>query len=99
MTTSKEKFESKKLPKLQEVGSEGDYYTQAEIKEVLAYARDRGIRIVPEFEMPGHIRALLAAYPEYASGPGPYKPGRIAQDEPALDVDARAACVSPPGDR
>src|SRR5207253_1550646 len=80
------RVESKKLPKLHEVGSEGQYYTQAEIKEFLAYARHRGIRVVPEFEMPGHIRAMLAAYPEFASGPGPYRAGRIGQDEPALDV-------------
>jgi hexosaminidase len=38
-----------------------------------AYAHDRGIRIVPEFEMPGHSRSLFAGYPELASGPGPYK--------------------------
>jgi hexosaminidase len=73
------------LPKLQE-GSEGQYYTQAEVREFVAYAHDRGIRVMPEFEMPGHSRSMVVGYPELASQPGPYKAGRIAQAEPALDV-------------
>lgn len=80
------RVESKKLPKLHVAGSQGDYYTQAEIKEILAYARDRGIRVMPEFEMPGHSRAILVAYPEYGSQPGPYPPGRVQTDAVALDV-------------
>jgi hexosaminidase len=73
------RVESKRFPKLQEAGSAGQYYTQAEIREFVAYAHDRGIRIVPEFEMPGHSRSLFAGYPELASGPGPYKiePGGV----------------------
>jgi hexosaminidase len=66
------RIESKRFPKLQEAGSDGQYYTQDEIRELVAYAHDRGIRVVPEFEMPGHSRSLLAGYPELASGPGPY---------------------------
>src|SRR6202521_5386884 len=66
------RVESKRFPKLQEAGSDGLYYTQDEILEFVAYARDRGMRIVPEFEMPGHSRSLFAGYPELASGPGPY---------------------------
>ena len=79
------RVESKRLPKLQD-GSEGQYYTQAEVRELVAYAYDRGIRVMPEFEMPGHSRSLVVGYPELASQPGPYKAGRVAQDEPALDV-------------
>src|SRR5712671_3447641 len=67
------RIESKRFPKLQEAGSDGLYYTQDEIREFVAYAHDRGIRIVPEFEMPGHSRSLFVGYPELASAPGPYK--------------------------
>jgi len=65
--------ESRKFPKLQESGSDGNYYTQDEIRDVLAYARDRGIRVVPEFDMPGHSTAWFVGYPEIASGSGPYQ--------------------------
>ncbi|MFM7664329.1 MAG: beta-N-acetylhexosaminidase [Bacteroidota bacterium] len=44
----------------------GGFYTQEQIREVVAYAADRHITIVPEIEMPGHARAALAAYPEYS---------------------------------
>ena len=67
------RIESKRFPKLQGTGSDGLYYTQDEIREFVAYAHDRGIRVVPEFEMPGHSRSLFAGYPELASGPGPYE--------------------------
>ncbi len=76
--------ESKKFPKLTAMGSEGMFYTQDEIREFIAYAHDRGIRIVPEFDMPGHSRSWFLGYPELASGPGPYTlaDGGIA---PAMD--------------
>ena len=66
------RVESKQFPKLHEMGSEGLFYTQDEIREFLAYAHDRGIRVVPEFDLPGHSRSWLVGYPELASGPGPY---------------------------
>jgi len=66
------RVQSKKFPKLQEMGSEGMFYTQDEIREFIAYAHDRGIRVVPEFDMPGHSRSWFIGYPELASGPGPY---------------------------
>ena len=65
--------ESKKLPKLHTLGSGGAYYTQDEIRGVIEYARDRGIRVVPEFDMPGHSSSWFAGYPEIASTPGPFK--------------------------
>ena len=67
------RVESKKFPKLQQMGSDGLYYTQDEVRELIAYARDRGIRVVPEFDMPGHTTAWFVGYPELASGPGPYQ--------------------------
>jgi hexosaminidase len=50
----------------------GGFYTQAQVKEVVAYAKQRYVTIVPEIEMPGHSVAILAAYPELACRPGPY---------------------------
>jgi hexosaminidase len=66
------RVESRRLPRLQERGSDGLYYTQQQIREIVAYARDRGIRVVPEFDMPGHATAWFVGYPEYASAPGPF---------------------------
>jgi hexosaminidase len=66
------RVESKKFPKLHEWGSDGLYYTQDEIRDLIAYARDRGIRVVPEFDMPGHSTAWFVGHPELASGKGPY---------------------------
>jgi len=66
------RVESKKYPKLHELGSDALYYTQDEIRDLVAYARDRGIRVVPEFDMPGHSTAWFVGHPELASGKGPY---------------------------
>ena len=54
------RVESKRFPRLQELGSDGHFYTQDQIREVVAYARDRGIRVVPEFDIPGHTQSWLA---------------------------------------
>lgn len=51
----------------------GGFYTQEEIKEVVAYAADRHITVIPEIELPGHSLAALAAYPELGNGTGPYE--------------------------
>ena len=67
------RIESKKYPLLQERGSNGQYYTQEQVREVLEYAADRGIRVVPEFDMPGHTTAWMPGYPDLASAPGPYE--------------------------
>ncbi len=65
------RIESRIYPKLTEDGSDGLFYTQQQAKEIVAYARARGIRVVPEFEMPGHSTAWLVAYPQLASGTKP----------------------------
>ncbi len=51
----------------------GGYYTQEDIKEIVAYAQNRHITIVPEIEMPGHALAALASYPEYSCTGGPFE--------------------------
>lgn len=61
------RIESKIYPKLQELGSDGQYYTQNQIKEVVAYANNLGIRVIPEIDVPGHASAMLTAYPELGS--------------------------------
>ena len=66
------RVESKKYPKLQGMGSDGAFYTQVQIKEVVEYARDRGIRVVPEFDVPGHTGGWFEGYLELASAPGPF---------------------------
>jgi hexosaminidase len=80
------RVESKKFPKLQLRGSDGNYYTQKQVKEVVAYARERGIRVIPEFDMPGHTTAWLVGYPNLAAAPGPYKIERkFGVFDPAFD--------------
>jgi hexosaminidase len=51
----------------------GGFYTQEQIRDVVAYARDRFITVIPEIELPGHSLAALAAYPELACTPGPFE--------------------------
>jgi len=80
------RLESRKFPKLQENGSDGLYYTQEEVRDLIAYARDRGVRVVPEFDMPGHSTAWFVGYPELASGKGPYQIERKwGVFDPAMD--------------
>jgi hexosaminidase len=71
------RIEIKKYPKLASVGGLGDelnpdspaqYYTQDEIKEIVKYAGDRFIEVIPEIDMPGHARAANRAYPEFSGG-------------------------------
>jgi hexosaminidase len=80
------RVESKLFPLLQEKGSGGQYYTRKQIGEVIQYARERGIRVVPEFDMPCHTSSWLAGYPQLASGAGPYRPEtRWGIFDPAMD--------------
>lgn len=66
------RVESKLFPKLHELGSDGFYYSQAQIKDIIKYADERGIRVYPEFDVPGHATSWFVGYPEFASATGPY---------------------------
>jgi hexosaminidase len=81
------RVESKAFPKLTGMGSDGMFYTQEEIRDLIAYAHARGIRVMPEFDIPGHSRSWFLGYPELSSGSGPYTlerggPGYI---DPVMD--------------
>ena len=87
------RVESKRFPKLHQEGSDGLYYTQAEIRDVVDYARDRGIRVVPEFDIPGHTTAWMVGYPELGTSSRPLRDraqvGRLrkcARPEPRGDL-------------
>jgi hexosaminidase len=78
------RIEIKKYPLLTSVGAWraetmgdgqpcGGFYTQEDIKEVVEYARQRFVTIVPEIEMPGHAQAALAAYPQFSCTGGPFQ--------------------------
>jgi hexosaminidase len=80
------RIESKKFPKLHQMGSDGLFYTQEQARDIVEYARQRGIRVVPEFDIPGHSTSWLVGHPELGSAPGPYSIERRAGIfEPALD--------------
>lgn len=61
------RVESRAFPRLHTIGSHGEYYTQDQIRQLVREATDRGIRVVPEFDTPGHSYAMLLAYPRYAA--------------------------------
>lgn len=88
------RIESKRFPKLNEIGSwrklspqdpvveaglaeplarYGGYYTQEEIRDVVAYAAARQIEVIPEIDLPGHSSAILAAYPEFTCSGAPLR--------------------------
>jgi len=75
------RIEIKKYPRLTEIGAwrgegnerYGGFYTQADVKEIVEYAKSRYVTIVPEIEMPGHCVAALASYPELSCTGGPFK--------------------------
>ncbi len=69
------RLESEAFPKLNEIGSwriekdgsrYGGYYSKKELREIVAYAEDRHIKVIPEIELPGHAQAALAAYPQFS---------------------------------
>ncbi|MCG8307419.1 MAG: family 20 glycosylhydrolase [Cytophagales bacterium] len=86
------RIEIKKYPKLTEIGSKrvdegkehGGYYTQEQVKEIVDYAAERFIDVVPEIELPGHALAALTAYPEYSCTGGPFKVRNVWGVEPDI---------------
>jgi hexosaminidase len=80
------RIETKKFPELHLKGSDGLFYTQDEARDIIRYAADRGIRVMPEFDMPGHATSWLVSHPEIGSAPGPFtierRPGIF---DPTLD--------------
>ncbi|MGV4460356.1 beta-N-acetylhexosaminidase [Ornithobacterium rhinotracheale] len=54
----------------------GGFYTQDQARDIVKYAADRHITVIPEIDMPGHMLAALAAYPELGNGTGPYEVGK-----------------------
>jgi len=75
------RIEIKRYPKLADIGAwrkdadgsiYGGFYTQAQVRDIVEYSKQRFVTIVPEIEMPGHATAALAAYPEYSCTGGPF---------------------------
>ncbi|MGM8226721.1 beta-N-acetylhexosaminidase [Cellvibrio sp. ARAG 10.3] len=80
------RMESNAFPKLHELASDGEYYSQQDIREIVAYAQQRGIHVLPEIDIPGHASAIALAYPALMSAPGPYeKEIRWGVHKPTLD--------------
>jgi hexosaminidase len=78
--------ESKIYPKLTSLGSNDQFYTQEQMREVVAYARARGIRVVPEFDIPGHSLSWMVGYPQLGSSKGPFHlPDVAGVHDEALD--------------
>lgn len=80
------RIESRTHPQLHQSGSDGQFFTHNDIRDILAYAAARGIRVVPEFDLPGHATSWLVAFPDLGSQPGPYQlERRWGIFDPALD--------------
>ncbi|MEN5018206.1 family 20 glycosylhydrolase [Erwinia sp. Eh17-17] len=67
------RFASTHYPQLQEKASDGQWYSQQQMRDIVSYAARRGVRVVPEIDFPGHASALAVAMPELMSAPGPYQ--------------------------
>ena len=75
------RFRSEAYPELASL----DAWDAAELKELVAYAADRAIRVVPELDMPGHVTSWLVARPEWGAGPAPQPSRRFGVHEACLD--------------
>lgn len=87
------RVESKLYEKLHLLGSGGNYYTQDEVREIVAYAAERGIRVVPEFDVPGHTQSWLVGYPQYAAIDGPFSLGKKSKEIFSVPMDPSNSSV------
>jgi len=89
------RIEIKQYPKLTQIGGVGDrshphapaqFYTQKQIREIVAYAKERYITVIPEIDMPGHASAAVRAYPEFGGGGSKKNPNfTFNPEDPATD--------------
>ena len=79
------RVESKKFPEFTAKASDGNFYSQDDIRAIIACATARGIRVMPEFDLPGHGQAWATAHPEFAAAPGPWELLRNWGSNVALD--------------
>jgi len=92
------RIEVKNHPKLTELASDGDYYTQEEIRSIVKYADERGIMVVPEIDVPGHASALLTAYPKLGSKKNNLDKGILKTNEQTLvnySIERNAGIFTP----
>lgn len=75
------RFQSHRFPKL----ASAEHYSQAELVNLVGYAADRGVRVIPEFDMPGHVTSWLTAYPEWGAGQAP----------PSVRFGVHPGCLNP----
>lgn len=91
------RIESKRYPKLQQLASHGQFYSHQEVNDIVRYAAARGIRVVPEFDVPGHASAIGMAYPELLAWPDGVTRAPLAAERrfgvfnPVLDISAAAS--------
>lgn len=88
------RVESKRYPKLHQLGSGGNYYTQDDIRHLLAYAHDRGIRIVPGFDMPGHCATWLIGIRSWPAHPALTQSFARSESTIRRSIQRRKTCTS-----
>jgi hexosaminidase len=84
------RFDSRAFPELAQLGSDGDYYRDDDLTEIVRYAAELGIRVVPELDVPGHTTSWFAAHPEWGAA-GQTLP-------PSKHFGVHVACLDPTRD-
>jgi len=80
-------IESRAHPELHTLGTDGNFFTQDQMRDIIAYAAERAIRVVPEFDMPSHTTSWGVSHPEFLSGPpgATYTLPQLWPHNPAMD--------------